>query len=585
MAIDVAPLSLPGLSDVEYTLTVVANGATVWTKTLRSSAYGDGAGAISYVGTCDAEFPQNTVELVLEALEVGGTPLVAGVDYANPAPTGSPLTLVADCVADQDTPVTFDVTVARAATQGFFDVAVQFEDLFCSAKLDCEKDTGDPLTLLFDPLTGERDLTAVLALACTAGPDAAASTLHLNDLIVTCDDGSVFSVMPDQGPGNLSPSFPGPAPDTTHLFFQTAVFRGEEPLAGAHKAYWNVALGLNADAFATFHRCVLTTRGTATDGALTDGWTRPGAVWPYVDWNVELFSADGATRCTQHGLGDGNGVAIAYTTTAGAQFAVSFAAALPAVTRHLDPVCAGVVCDPNASCVGPVDHCACNTDYVGDGLSCIPAYLESCQAIVDAGLSTGSGTYDIDPDGAGTAYATHTVYCDMSTPGEGWTEITLADARNYFGGTMVAVDGATIAAIDASYRPYTQDSSGDHTYHYTFEFPAGFSEFYLSNYVIKANSGSGYTSETGFTQTSWGTAHNTGAGDISFGDGDAAGPVTSYTREVATFSCATCTTAWTPGSTVYPIGSTATRFRIGWGEGGTQFEGWYPWWSGSIFLH
>lgn len=72
VAIAVAPLNLSGISDADYTLEVT-NGAagagdTVWTKAVTSQRYGDGAGSLSYVGTCDAQTGVNTVRLTLTAL-------------------------------------------------------------------------------------------------------------------------------------------------------------------------------------------------------------------------------------------------------------------------------------------------------------------------------------------------------------------------------------------------------------------------------------------------------------------------------------------------------------------------------------
>jgi len=424
VAVEVAPLTLPGVTNVRYTITVKAGAETVWTRALDSAAYGSGDGDLSYVGTCDASLATNTVELSLDAIEVGAATLTPGVDYANPAPAGDPATLDVPCEADRDTAVTFDLTVARAATQGFFDVAVQFDDIFCSAKLDCQTDTPGgpaPLELLVNPHTGQRDLTAILALACTAGPDAPATHLHMSDLVATCDDGAVFSVMPDLGPGNLDPFFPGP-PNVDSLFFQATVFRGVEPLAGANKAYWNVALGLNEAAFSTHHGCTLTATATATQDALVGGVTRAGATWPFVTWEVLLFDDDGATRCTEHGLGDGNGVAVDYSTTSGETFAVSFAAALTTVTRHADPVCGADVCDPNASCVGAVPSCVCDDGFTGDGETCTTSIAASCQDVIDRGEDVGSGIYQIDPDGTGGS-APFDVYCDMTTEDGGWTLI------------------------------------------------------------------------------------------------------------------------------------------------------------------
>lgn len=56
----------------------------------------------------------------------------------------------------------------------------------------------------------------------------------------------------------------------------------------------------------------------------------------------------------------------------------------------------------------------------------------SCKEILNAGLSTGSGFYLIDPDGVGGSYQPVRVYCDMVTSGGGWTRVAynagLADA-------------------------------------------------------------------------------------------------------------------------------------------------------------
>ncbi|TNF31788.1 MAG: hypothetical protein EP329_11825 [Deltaproteobacteria bacterium] len=386
VGVEVAPLSLAGLSDVAYTLSVKnGSGETVWTRSVRSTAYGDGAGSLSYVGPCDADDNPNTVELVIDALEAGGQPLTVGVDWMNPAPTGDPVTQTATCAADTDVAVTFDLTVARAAQQGFFDISVNFSDVFCSAKLDCKKDVGgslEDLALLFNPLTGARERTAVLGFACTAGPGQA-TALHMSEVTLSCATGASATVDVAAGPGNLDPTFPGPAPNTTELLFQAAVFRGVELLGTNNKAYWNVALGLNADAFgATLESdCRVTATATVSDGTLEGGVTPVGTRWPYVDWDVPLYDAGGAFVCGQHELGGGDGVSILYSATAGIAFASTFDSATLGVTRN----------QAMASCL----------DYLAAG-------------------ETVNGIYEIDPDGFGGADP-YDVYCDFGTVDGGWT--------------------------------------------------------------------------------------------------------------------------------------------------------------------
>jgi len=349
--IRVSPLTLPDLTEVTYTLTVRAGSETVWTRTVSSSRFGDGAGALSYVGTCDAEQNPNRVQLVIDAIETTSGTLVDGVDFTNPAPAGSPVERSVQCDAMTDVQVTFDLTVARAARQGFFDIGVTFDDIFCSAKLDCLRDGGagdEPLELLFHPHTGERDQTCVVAFACTAGPDADDTWLHMDDVSIVCDGGVTFTVSPDEGPGNLGPDFPGP-PNDTHILYQAAVYRGEEPLAAAKKGYWNLALGLNEDAFAALGPCTIEAAGTATDGDLTDGATPEGAVWPYIRWSRELIDGDGELVATRHASGDGSGVVdVVYTGIEGAEFDASFNPSTGEVHRNFAALIPGAYPAPQS---------------------------------------------------------------------------------------------------------------------------------------------------------------------------------------------------------------------------------------------
>ncbi|MCB9737458.1 MAG: hypothetical protein H6745_33175 [Deltaproteobacteria bacterium] len=330
VAIDVQALSLDGVDDVVYTLAVRnESGDLVWSRQVDADGYGDGVGSLTYVGTCDAEddpngddVALNSVSLVIDRVVAGGVELTAGVDFMNPAPTGDPLVRAVPCTPNADASAAFDVTLARRANQGFFDIAIELDDVFCSAKLDCESAPGTPLRLLTDPVSGARGVTAVVGFACTAG-GGQSTWLHLDDVAVSCTGGGGFSatVPVAAGPGQLNPAYAGASDE---LLFQTAIYRDVEQLAGYAKGYWNVALGLNTGAFTTLGPCTLTGAGTASSEPLDNGHTPAGMRYPLVRWSAPLVAAGGALTCASHGLGEGSEVVVDYTPTAGHGFSASW---------------------------------------------------------------------------------------------------------------------------------------------------------------------------------------------------------------------------------------------------------------------
>ncbi len=226
----VSPLQLPGIGAACYDLAVYAGqGATrqtVWTHgdptrtalghdqalppsptnatpgpqdtdAICSTVYGNrGGGDISYIGTCDASndsnlaLPgvQNDVTIWFDGLYTvdGNKPQAEVGEWRDPCPDGC--TLSVDCNENEDSLVRFDFTVMREAQQGFFDIAVNFEDVFCSAKVDCQYADGRPIEALFDA-NGDRQQTAIAAIACTAGPGQDAGTvLHMNGVRVECGE-------------------------------------------------------------------------------------------------------------------------------------------------------------------------------------------------------------------------------------------------------------------------------------------------------------------------------------------------------------------------------------------------------------
>lgn len=247
--------------------------------------------------------------------------------------------LTAECRENADTPVVFNLTVMRNARQGFFDVAIDFEDVHCSAKLDCVDD------LLHDPATGARGPTVVLGFACTSGQDADGTPqdtfLYLDDVRIECTNPiATYTFDPTEGPGQVGGQPPG--------IFQTAFYRGHEDLPGLDKCYWNAAFGLDletlADPGVLEGDCWLRARGTASETALVDGATPDDTIYPVIEWNVQLTRADGTLVCGENPLGaEGSGVQTTYTDFVGAQFGCA-----------MECSSAEISCGEQISCTGSV---------------------------------------------------------------------------------------------------------------------------------------------------------------------------------------------------------------------------------------
>ena len=344
VALGVAPLSLPGVDYACYDVAIDGPSGRVITlgdptrtraegddDALCSWQYGNGKGGdIAYVATCDADdgdgdgLADNTVTLWLDGLyadpdgdhdatedaDVGG--------WHDPCEGGCALTT--ECRENEDAAVAFNLTVVRDAKQGFFDIGVDFDDIFCSAKLDCRDG------LLHDPTSGERGMTAVIAFACTAGPirgdDDPGTTLYMNDVRVECTGAQpgpgdrttgeaatrTYYVRPNLGAGQH-----GPVPSDAPVFFQTAIYTGHEQLPGVDKCYWNNAIGLDPSALGP--SCTLHLRATAANGTLADNETPADATrYPVIVWDVPLTDGSGALVCDDaaHPLDGGNGVKTDY---------------------------------------------------------------------------------------------------------------------------------------------------------------------------------------------------------------------------------------------------------------------------------
>lgn len=340
----VAPLRLDGLNNVCYDLRV-RNGLNdlVWSQgdpetaddspldtdsatvaaaeaggSICASRYGNGPGGdVTYIGPCDAQEPSHNVTLWVHEIFTSDTTALPDDQWDNPCkgPTAGTdmfswnggCTLNFTCIENQDVAVIFNLAVMRDADQGFFDVAVNFADVFCSAKLDtCTGapggDGGNVNNLLFSLSDGTRQQTAVLGIACTGGTSNATTppgdtntltALYLNDLNIACIDGNSTNLEPSNAEGNQGPS--------GLVVNQWAIYRGAEDLdcgsgpGSCKKLYWNVAIDMNE----TYDNCTLTSSFTAggSDNLFVgggSGWTTPvNSSYPIVHVSAQLTNEGG----------------------------------------------------------------------------------------------------------------------------------------------------------------------------------------------------------------------------------------------------------------------------------------------------
>lgn len=345
--ITVAPLQLVGIADACYDILVenstpdglaaAANNVVSLTN-ICSSQYGNNVGGdITYIATCDASVATNWVTVWPKLLGADNTNLPADgdtdldvlTDWENPCGTAG-CQLERPCQENEDTLVEFNFTIMREADQGFFDVAVNFSDVFCSAKVDCQYDGGEWIRLVHGD-NGVRTASAVVAFACTDGNDAGspgATNLYTSNVTVTCDDDGaganppVVYQVPTNVAGNLY-TMPGGNPNGP--IEQAIVFMGTEDLqvngTNAGKVYWNTAIGFDETGTtgqpqlgAIGANCTLTFTGTASEGPLNLAAGTSFLSYPFVQASVTLTDGTGAMTCSQHPL-DSTSFSIAYGNT------------------------------------------------------------------------------------------------------------------------------------------------------------------------------------------------------------------------------------------------------------------------------
>jgi hypothetical protein len=351
--IGIAPLTFEGATNVCWRVTVTngpqRTGEIVWQMdSVCADEFGDERGGIAYVGSCDATTGDNSV--TIELLDIytdpnGNTSRVDPSEYQNPCGlvenwTDVETRVLKDgedpyplctrnviCLENKDTPVAFDVTVVRDANQGFFDIAVRFDEIFCSAKLDtCTVDEDGkqtPIELLFDA-EGEPAPTAVLALACSAQPGEDVNTiLHMSSVTLDCPPPfEDIHLDPSAGDGGNVWRFDGsPAdPNPEDAVIQYAVYEDTELLEcggeSCNKRFWSLAIGLDPTRLPS--GCYIRATATTTDGGFPDEAGEPTGRFPdrggyaLISYATRITKSGGELACVQDGLNDGGGVSVVF---------------------------------------------------------------------------------------------------------------------------------------------------------------------------------------------------------------------------------------------------------------------------------
>ena len=190
-----------------------------------------------------------------------------------------------------DTAVGFNLTLLLPDHDGFADVAINLDAISCSAKVDCP-----PTELLFNPSTGERTASAMVAISCT-GDAADATNLYMTDVQLVCTrgDGStlLIAIAPSAGPGNHYTAINAPTGvvQAASYVSQSTLTSGGESL---RQMTWTVAVApdLGALAQAGIVQCKLEGKATASNTAWAagaTGYTSP-ANYPLIAYSVPVVS-------------------------------------------------------------------------------------------------------------------------------------------------------------------------------------------------------------------------------------------------------------------------------------------------------
>ncbi len=433
IAVSVAPLDLQGVADACYSFEikngldqrVVARGRDLIpaegepelsgqhgdggpeglsgreANPLCSSRFGDGGGAISYVAPCDASpgAQNHTVRLWVNAVCQRGSlatdDCVPMYGYQNPCGNDG-CVVNATCVEDSDVPIQFNFTIMASAKQGFFDIAVRFDEVFCSAKLDTCYPDGEPINLLFDD-SGNEAHTAVAAIACTAGTEALTTYLYETTFQVTCGD-DVYTLplggIDDEGNIELQGPYGQTLNGAVYFGTEALVNGGTGSNTSANKVFTNIAFVM-PDGACKVEWLVVPSDSDECPSSL-DGSNGYYSQVAGVAFNGNVAQG----RCSTFELDDSDEVATVYLDSTGS---APYSGVLVEGTQAFAIPDCSVIADPAEPCDGldndgdnVVDEG--NPDSDNDGTAdCMD--VETCDALDNDGDGQVDEGFDLDGNG------------------------------------------------------------------------------------------------------------------------------------------------------------------------------------------